>query len=115
MILKGGGFADDGVTDTRELALPADELDGDNYYYSIISGEDIPELADRTGYTFAGWYFEGEKLEGGDHLYGELIQFDAKWKGTNTAVVNENVKELFGGNLPLIEFGGAGQTAQLSV
>ncbi|MCB8816711.1 cell wall-binding repeat-containing protein [Desulfosporosinus shakirovi] len=112
---KGGTFANNGTTETREIAFPAQELNEENYYYSIISAEDIPELANRPGYTFEGWYFEGEKLEAGDHIYGELVQFDAKWKGTNTAAVDENVRGLFGGTLPLIKFGGAGQMAQLSV
>ncbi|HWR41438.1 MAG TPA: cell wall-binding repeat-containing protein [Patescibacteria group bacterium] len=113
---KGGAFENNGATETKEIALPAEEIDDENYYYSIITSTDIPVLEDRPGYTFEGWYFDGEKLEAGDHIYGELIQFDAKWKGTNEADVDEDVKALFSGTLPVIKFGGvSGETAKLSV
>lgn len=111
---KGGVF-EDGTIESKEITAEASDQDGDYYYYTVRA-EDFPNLQNRPGCIFEGWYMAEQKLEVGDRVYLALLQFDAKWKGKNEASVDEDVKEFFSGTLPDIRFGGAeGEAPGLSV
>lgn len=106
---------EDGTIESKEITAEASDQDGDYYYYTVRA-EDFPNLQNRPGCIFEGWYMAEQKLEVGDRVYLALLQFDAKWKGKNEASVDEDVKEFFSGTLPDIRFGGAeGEAPGLSV
>lgn len=81
----GGVFKDDGTTEPRETIFFTDNIDNDNYYYKIIVAADIPELEERSGYVFEGWYLEGNKLAEGDLIFND-VTFAARWSEPDCAV-----------------------------
>lgn len=66
-------------------------IDGDKTYYSSVSELTVPDLGDRTGFTFLGWYVGATQIgiaqeDFEDYVFIEDTTFTAKWEPVNVYV-----------------------------
>lgn len=66
-------------------------IDGDKTYYSSVSELTVPDLGDRTGFTFLGWYVGATQVgiaqeDFEDYVFTEDTTFVAKWEPVNVYV-----------------------------
>ncbi len=61
-------------------------IDGDKTYVSSVSTLTVPDLGERTGFTFLGWYIGTEQVDPLDYEYKADTTFTSKWEPINCYV-----------------------------
>lgn len=61
-------------------------IDGDKTYITKVSDMVVPDLGDRTGFTFLGWFVGVEQVDPATHAYVEDTTLTAKWEPMNVYV-----------------------------
>lgn len=61
-------------------------IDGDKTYVSCVSKLTVPDLGDRTGFTFLGWFIDTLQADPSTYEILEDTTFSAKWEPVNVYV-----------------------------
>ena len=61
-------------------------IDGDKTYMTKVSDLVVPDLGDRTGFTFLGWFIGVEQVDPTTYAYVEDTTLTAKWEPMNVYV-----------------------------
>lgn len=61
-------------------------IDGDKTYITKVSDLVVPDLGDRTGFTFLGWFIGVEQVDPATYAYVEDTTLTAKWEPMNVYV-----------------------------
>ena len=61
-------------------------IDGDKTYKTTVSELTIPDVGERTGYTFVGWFVGDKKADPATYEYKADTTFVAKWQNNNCYV-----------------------------
>ena len=61
-------------------------IDGDKTYKTTVSELTIPDVGERTGYTFVGWFVGDKKADPTTYDYKADTTFVAKWQNNNCYV-----------------------------
>lgn len=64
-------------------------IDGDKTYISSVSDLTVPDLGERTGFTFLGWFIGTEQEDPELYDYNADTTFTAKWEPVNVYVTFE--------------------------
>lgn len=61
-------------------------IDGDKTYMTKVSDLVVPDLGERTGFTFLGWFIGVEQVDPATYAYVEDTTLTAKWEPMNVYV-----------------------------
>lgn len=64
-------------------------IDGDKTYVSCVSKLTVPDLGERTGFTFLGWFIDTLQVDPSTYEILEDTTFTAKWEPVNVYVTFE--------------------------
>lgn len=64
-------------------------IDGDKTYVSHVSDLTVPDLGDRTGFNFLGWFVGSEQVDPSTYAFTADTTFIAKWEPVNVYVTFE--------------------------
>ncbi len=64
-------------------------IDGDKTYISCVSDLTVPDLGDRTGFNWLGWFIGDEEVDPELYDFTEDTTFTAKWEPVNVYVTFE--------------------------
>ena len=64
-------------------------IDGDKTYVSSVADLVVPDVGERTGYSFVGWFVGDVKADPETYVYTQDTTFVAKWQNKNCYVTFE--------------------------
>lgn len=64
-------------------------IDGDKTYVSSVADLNVPDVGERTGFDFVGWFVDGVQADPYTYVYTQDTTFVAKWQNKNCYVTFE--------------------------